>query len=395
MHNPRGCWRECAAAALALFCCIGLNINAFSVSIPYLTKLLELSYSQSSNFIMVRSLFAFGSMFFVKFYYDKLEIRLGYTLAIVLAALASLLYACAGSFIGLCIAAAVSGLASGLGGMYPAAILIHRWFPCHEGLAMGICAASTGFAIIVGAPIVTALTESFSARHPLIWETGLFLICAVVCFLLIRNFPKGVLHHKIERHAKRQPLRLSWMFFAVLALGAMGNTGYSHLAMHYTTEGFAPYQVSSIVSAVGLCLVIGKFVLGEVIDLWGTYRSSWLFLSVVTVGCFMCGIGGTAGYVPAMLSACVFGFGDSITTVGLTAYAKDLSTPEEYATTQQQYQMAFMLGGLLSGSLPGLIADYTTSYRGFYIFIAVLTIFATTVIQRQYIKLHRASVKHT
>lgn len=116
----------------------------------------------------------------------------------------------------------------------------------------------------------------------------------------------------------------------VLILGAMGNPGYSHLAMHYTTEGFAPYQVSSIVSAVGL-----------------------------------------------------------------TAYAKDLSTPEEYAATQQQYQMAFMLGGLLSGSLPGLIADYTTSYRGFYIFIAVLTIFVTTVIQRQYTKRHRASVKHT
>jgi hypothetical protein len=33
-HNPKGCWRECAAATLALFCTIGLNINAFSVYIP-------------------------------------------------------------------------------------------------------------------------------------------------------------------------------------------------------------------------------------------------------------------------------------------------------------------------------------------------------------------------
>ena len=43
MKNPKGCWLECTAAALALFCTIGLNINAFSVYLPYLTKLLALN----------------------------------------------------------------------------------------------------------------------------------------------------------------------------------------------------------------------------------------------------------------------------------------------------------------------------------------------------------------
>ena len=144
MQNPKGCWRMCIAAALAQFCTIGLNINVFSVYIPYLNELLNLSYNQNSAFMLIRNLCSVGSVYLAKFFYDKLDIRLGYTLVLILNALGVFLYACANSFVLLCAAAIVSGLSYGLGGIYPTAILIHRWFPQHEGLAMGICAASSG-----------------------------------------------------------------------------------------------------------------------------------------------------------------------------------------------------------------------------------------------------------
>ena len=84
MKNPKGCWLQCTAAALALFCTIGLNINAFSVYIPYLTQLLELNPAQCSGFLMARNLCSVTGVFLAKPFYDKLNIRLGYTLSLVL-----------------------------------------------------------------------------------------------------------------------------------------------------------------------------------------------------------------------------------------------------------------------------------------------------------------------
>ena len=393
MHNPRGCWRECIAAALALFCAVGLNVNAFSVYVPYLTELLQLSYAQSSNFIVVRNLFAFGAIFLVKFYYDKLEIRLGYTLTLIMVVLAFILYVSAQSFMMLCIAAAISGLAAGLGGMYPVSILIHRWFPHHhEGLATGICAASTGIAIIIGSPILTWLIENFSIQTAMIGEIVFLMVITVLCFELLRNFPSGVLHHKIQHHAKRQPLRISWMFWAATAIGALGGC-FSFLTLHYTTEGFDPYQVSTIVSLVGLILMIGKFIMGELLDLWGAVRTNWLYLSMAFLGCLLFSFGGSIGYVPVLIAACLYGFGDSVPTVGLAIYAKDLSTPETFSATQQQYQMAYQLGTLAASFLPGLVSTVTHNYRLYYVFVTVMVVFTIVVVQREYAKAHRLAVE--
>lgn len=388
MHNPKGCWRECIAATLALFCTTGMNVNAFAVFIPYLRDMLALTYTQSSNFIMVRSLFAFGSMFVIRRFYDKLEIRLGFTLSMGLAALAAFAYSLAGNYLGLCGAAAISGLAYGLGGMYPAAILIHRWFPTHDGLAMGICAAGTGLAVTLGAPVFTALAEAFGVRLSLRYIMAFLLVSTVICFFLIHNFPDYAPHlqARTKSQTKRQPLRINAMFLAVVCIGVFGISGYSCLSMHFTTEGFSPYQVSTIVSAVGLSLTIGKFVLGELFDLWGALRTNWIFFAISILGCCLFSLGGMGGFALALLAACLFGAGDSVGTVGLTVYAKDLSTPETFAATQQQYQMAFMLGGLLSGPLPGLLATATGSYRSFYLLIAALLVICTWVIQAQYLK---------
>ena len=126
--------------------------------------------------------------------------------------------------------------------------------------------------------------------------------------------------------------------------------------------------------------------MGEVLDLWGAIKTNWLFFSMAILGAILFTFGNTIGFIPSVIAACLFGAGDSVATVGLTAYAKDLSTLEDYAATQQQYQLGFKLGGLLSGSVPGLIANYTGTYRGVYLLVAVVTVISTVVIQRSYLR---------
>lgn len=388
MRNPKGCWLECAVAALALFCAVGLNMNTFSVYIPYLTKLFTLTPNQSSGFLMVRSIFSLSAVYAAKVYYEKLDIRLGYTLAMLFSATALFLYSRATGFAGLCVAGAVSGISYGLGGMYPVAILIHRWFPRHESVAMGICAASSGLAITVGAPIVTSLIENYSLTTAMYAEIGFLLLCTAICFALLRNYPDAEPHFTYRPKGKRHPLRLNWMFFAVLAIGIL-NGSFSYLTIHYTTEGFDPYQVSTIISVIGIFLVGAKFLLGELFDLWGGYRTNWIFFPAAILSCVLFSLGSIAGYVPALIAAGLFGIGDSVATVGIAVYAKDLSRPEDFAATQQQFQVAGQLGGLICTLIPGLMATATGNYRSFFGIITVLTVFSTIVVQRAYVKKKR------
>jgi len=385
MRNPKGCWRMCTAAALALFCTLGLNINIFSVYIPYLKQLLELSFNQSSGFLTVRNLFTLTAVYLAKFYYDKLDIRIGFSLSLLFCILGVYLYSTASSFLSLCIAAAVSGLSYGLGGMYPVAILIHRWFPYHEGLAMGICAASSGLALTIGAPIITSLIENHSLAFAMRCQMGFMLLCLAVCFFLIRNYPDGELHYTHRPKSVRHRIRLNLMFFAILAIGMLGG-GFSYLTSHYTTEGFDPYQVSTIISILGLVLTGAKFLLGGLLDLWGTRTTNWLFLSLAILSCILFSFGSSGGYSVALLGAIAFGIGDSVATVGIPVYARDLSTPDRYAATQQQYQTASQLGGLICSLIPGFIATATGNYRLLYVILALLMVFSTAVIQSTYAK---------
>lgn len=386
MENPKGCWRQCVAAALALFCTLGLNINAFSVYLPYFSKFLQLTPNQSACFQLVRDLLAVAGVFLAKGYYNKLDVRLGFSLAVALSAVSAFLYAWADSFYGLCAISMLSGLSYGLGGMYPVAILIHRWFPRHESVAMGICAACSGLAITVAAPLITALIEHHSMALALYCQTAFLLVVLAVCCLLICNYPDGELHFREQtQKQEKRPLRLDWMFFAILVLGMLGGA-YSCLTLHYTTEGFHPYQISTLVSVFGLVLTASKVLLGGMISRWGAYPMNWVIFSLTILSCLLFSLGGSAGYGVMLTAGCLFGIGDSVATVGVTAYAKDLSRPENFTTTQQQYQIATMLGRLLCMMIPGFIATYTGSYRLFYVFIAGLMVFSTVVVQLSYVK---------
>lgn len=385
MRNPKGCWRMCIAAALAQFCTIGLNINVFSVYIPYLTKLLELSYNQNSIFMLVRNLCSVGSVYLAKVFYDKLDIRLGYTLILILNAVGVFLYACADSFAMLCVAATVSGLSYGMGGVYPTAILIHRWFPHHEGLAMGICAASSGLALTVGAPILTGLTENFSLRYAMYTEIAFLTVVMIACFLLIRNYPDGEMHYTFRPKSVRHPFKFSPMILAVLTIGLISGS-FSYVTIHYTTEGLDPYKISLIVSVVGLVLTCSKFILGELLDIMGAFRVNWVYLTLLTLSGVCFSVGSAMGFPIAVTGAVLFGIGGAVGTVGVPAYAKDLSNPSDYAATQQQYQTAFLSGGLICAVITGPIATATGNYRMFYVIVSALAFIGSAVIQYSYWK---------
>ena len=124
-------------------------------------------------------------------------------------------------------------------------------------------------------------------------------------------------------------------------------------------------------------------------DLWGGYRTNWLFLSLAIDSFILFSLGNRAGYPIAITAGVLYGIGDSLATLGVTIYARDLSKPEEYAATQQQFQFAYMLGVTVCTMIPGLVATITGSYREFFLLVTLFIVFATVILQRSYVKMQR------
>lgn len=384
MKNPRGAWRMLVGAVLLQFAVVGLVINAFSVYLPYLLKQCGLSNTQNASVVMIRTGAALVTLLFVGKIYEKLELRKGITLSVVLAVISLWIYAGAKSFWQLGAAAIVSGMAYGMGGMYAVSLLIHRWFRVHEALALGICTATTGLATVIGAPVATALVEFGSVPSALRIESAFIALCALGCCLLIRNYPADQPVQPIQKQRRQIHFRFRSMHIAAAFIGLAGNTSFQFLALHFTTQGFAAFQVSALVSVAGLSLMASKFLFGEAVDHWGAYRSNWLFFGSCAAGMALCCIANS--FAVAVAAVIILGLGLAFATIGLTVYAEDLSAPEEFSAMVRQLQISYMVGGMLSGPVPGILADWSGSYVLFYVLATLTCIAAMLIVQWNYRK---------
>jgi len=392
MENPKGCWRVCVGATVAMFCIVGICLNTFSIYVPYLKTQCDLTYTQSSLILLLRNFLGMFSIVFVHKYYEKLDVRLGIAVAFCLAIFGMFLYSVADSFWDLCAAGMCTGFAYGLGGAYPASILMHRWFRKNLGLAIGLSSASTGIATTVCAPIVTALVENFSLKFAMQVEMIFLALAMAACFLLIRNWPHGkrppAKPEAVGGEKKR--FRLSWMILAALLIGFMGDPGFQNISMLYSSRSFAPYQVAVLVSMIGFGLMISKFMLGGLADRWGGYRTNWLFFGLVIVGSAMNFIPGSYGFSLAAVGLLSAGSA-AMSTVGLAIFAKDLSSEKAFPNMYRQFQLCYLLGGFIGGALPGALADLTGNYGTYYGLMAIWGTISLAIVQIQYKKKSRCA----
>ncbi len=190
MKNIHYSWWICAGCTLLIFCTMGLTTNAFTVFQPYLIADGGLSNTQASLVVSIRNLFALFSMFIIEWFYRQSGIRLGVSIAVAGIALSLVMFGAAHSFLGYSLAAAVTGVFYGLGGMFPISIIIGRWFRSHLALALGISAAGTGFATIVMPPLITLMVERQSLSFAFYAEAAFTAAALLVIYAVLRNHPE-------------------------------------------------------------------------------------------------------------------------------------------------------------------------------------------------------------
>lgn len=392
MKRPHRAWLVCIGCALLFFCTSGLSVNAFTVYQPYILSQNGFTNAQSSSIITVRSLFGLLGMLCTGRYYRRFSLRWGVALAGVFTVLGFALFGVAGSLPAYYGAAAVMGLGYGFGTMIPISIILEHWFWKKRTLAIGICSAFTGLSTFGLPSLLTWLILAFGLSAAFFAEAAFAAVLVLLSFLLIRGAPAdGDTPYGFgeERetsaaggggvHLKPSEWPVLWAM--LLCLGALTSVGYSHLTVHLTSTGFDPHVTALAITASGLAMTFGKFAFGWLSDKLPVLRKNRLFAALLFAGlALLCLVRRS---VPLLfLAVCAYGFGLAFTTVGITEWAADLSTAEEYETVVRRFQLGYAAGGFVFSSLPGVLADrFGASYVPAYLFFILCAVFVTATVQ--------------
>ena len=398
-------WTICAAGTLLIFITMGAVSNAFSIYMPYIRDEFGLTNAQTSTLVTMRLVVAFVCMLLIGKYYDLFNIRVGGSLAAAFGGLTFLIYSFASDFTLFAVGAGVSGLAYGFGSMVPVSILMTRWFDDHKALAISICSAGSGLGSIILPPVVTGLLSTLSMPTMFRIEAAFILLCAAVIYLAIRNYPhdmgltrlgenrerlKQAAQENAAPRAMKAPITKAVLILSCAGsflMGAQGNPGIMHIPVLYTSEGFTAVFAATLMSIIGAALTVGKIVFGEVTDKIGGFRSSIIFFILLVLGNGLCCLAGTGNAVLGLTAVAVLGVGYSVSTIGPSIWAGDLSSEMEFPKTMRTFQIFYSLGALITASVPGILADrFSGSYVPAYVMFTAMALIASLLIVAAYFK---------
>lgn len=352
----------CAATTLLLFCTVGLGTSSFSIYQPYLISVTGLTNSESSLFLTVRSIAGFVSTFILPLYLNKIGLRRGICLAAFCTGTAFAVLGIAHSFPVACISAVLLGAGSGLGGTATASIILHRVFDEHMGLALSISLAGTSFAMTICAPVATWLIENFSLAHSVFVEAVFIFLCIIITFIPLKFVPETTASGGKKQTASFKDTffnnpRLLLSFIIMLFIGAIGNTGWSHLSVLYTSAGFTTAEVALLMSLVGAFLTFGKLFFGWCVDTLGGKLTFNAASIIMVAGLTLASLAGMHSMPVAIASMLLFGISLPMGTLSSGLLSKIFAAPGKYDAAVSKLQLAYMIGSLLFGPFPGIMAD--------------------------------------
>ena len=400
--RPHRAWAVCLGCSLALFTVMGLGVNVFTIYQPWIIQVHGFSNAQGSWITTVRSLFALLAMLSVDTLCRRLGLRYTMTVGMTCFALSYALFGAARTFPAYCVAAALSGLAYGYGGMIPLTLVVSNWFESRRGLALGLAAAGSGLPTILFPPLVTEVITRWGLKTALYGEAVLGVLLTLGVFLLVRSHPSQVgltpyTGAKPEQASAPQADRLPpaglrpihWWAAAVAAflIGAPSGPGFSHLTVLYTSCGYDSLLVAFLMSYLGVVLMAAKVLYGQLSDKLGSRTANFLVFAVMLAGFLLCALAPLGSIPLAFAAITLTALGMPISSVTLSVWAGDLSGRDTYQRTVKWYTSAYMLGSLVTGPLPGLSADRLDSYVPAYLLFALMLLIAAVLVQGVYRRL--------
>ena len=395
-------WVICIGCALLIFCTSGLSINAFSVHQPYIISVNGFTNTQSSLIITFRNLLSFISMLLAGKYFKLLGLRKGMLIAGLCTAFGFFLFGLANSFFIYSLGASFVGIGFGLGAMIPITIVLEHWFLERRNIAIGICSAVTGLSTLGIPSVLSKAIESAGLSTVFYVESVVIAALVVISFLLIRSAPEDMglspfgeaSQETIRLQEQTGLIRSDWLLLIpmLLLIGAVLNVAYSHLTVLMTGEGASSSITAAAISVSGLGLMAGKLVYGRVSDQIGTYKSNYLFGTILLIGFVLCCL---IRYSTVLLftGMAVYSFGAGFLSIGLSSWVTDLSSQKDFDDNVRRFQLGYSAGCLAFSSLPGILADRSGgSYVPAYALFFVFSVLVITALQLVFIRVRKRRI---
>lgn len=401
MKRPHYAWCICLGGVLTLAISMGLAVNVFSIYQPVILVENGFTNAQGSWITTTRTLFIVVALLTVNQLCTRLSLRTVMTLGPVLVGLSCLLFSVARSFPVYCCAAAVTGIGYCYGGMVPLSLIIGRWFRDRRSLALAIASAGSGLSTILAPSLITRVIQSRGMQTAFRWEGLVILLLSGLIWLVLRDSPDqlGMTPYHLGGASaplppsRPQPPRLrrsqtAALLAALFLIGVPGGPGFSHLTVLFTSQGYDSRFVATLISLLGLLLTLGKILCGQINDRFGGRRGNYFVFGVYFLGLLLCCLTPLArgGTLLPTAAITVFALGLPVTAIYPTLWASDLYGDRDYAQAVRALTMAYTIGMLVSGPIPGVLADRFGSYIPGYILCTLALVAAFCIIQPLYFK---------
>ena len=197
--------------------------------------------------------------------------------------------------------------------------VLNNWFIKHRGKAIGITMAGTG----LGAFLLPPIVEFLIANHG--WRTayrgiglGALLISLPIVFVLFKEKPDSstatggeVMANKVETWGlttgDAMRTKQFWILGAVLFLTVIVVAGLlSNFERIMTEQGFERSSIAQIAAVMGLTVIIGRLMVGALVDRFWAPGVAACFFLVATLGLLIL-VGTQVTMATALLVAVMIG----------------------------------------------------------------------------------------
>ncbi|MDO4178963.1 MAG: MFS transporter [Phascolarctobacterium sp.] len=395
MKYTRAQWLLILVCTLMIFCSVGMGTATFSVYLPYFINIHGFSNTQTSFLVSLRTIAAFSCMLLVTKYFKYFSLRVGMSVAMVGCALSFVIMGFTSNYYFNCFAVALLGSTYTFASMYPLTLLMTKWFGDRSAVPLSISSCGSGVAAIIMPTVVTYIIDRFSLREAFCMDAGVTLLSALLIYIFVRDVPKeenedseGGKSKQKAAHRFREisPKHFLLLMLAVTFNGSLTLAGWGHFAVLIKTTGYTSMQAAVAISMGGVTLTLSKFFYGFITDKIHTYKSNFVFCTLVNLGFLLCLLL-PLGYswLPVTISI-LMGLGCPISTLGIAMWAKEVSSPLNFPENLRKLQTCHQLGGLIFANAPGMLADLTGSYVPSYVLFSVLGLISYVIIQFIYAK---------
>lgn len=354
--NIRG-WLVVIAGFLLTFFIFTTSISCMGVYIKPVSENLGISRTAFSMTITIGSFAMMISAIFAGKLMGKVSIKYLMLLGVAMSAGSMLIYSFSQRIELFYFGAILMGCAVSFTCNIPVSVLIREWFDGeNEGFALSIAFAGSGAGAMVLTPLYSYIIENIGWRYSFRFAALCMIVLLVPSVIFFVREKSGNGEH-VKKQADPNMLTLSdmmkmpatWMVLIGFIIISLVNMIILNQGIPYWTDkGSTPAEAAKLISLASGFLIVGKIMVGKLVDKSGARRASIIctvLLSVSAVSMWLIGISHSNIFVITFIAG--YAIGAAAATVVMPTVISYMYKNCDFGAIMGVFSMTGGAGGMM------------------------------------------------